>query len=78
MSVTNLCSEGGLQSLLVTSGDVNKADVGGAPVGGGVAALVILALVRVALLGVDTAVILDVLEGVVHETSVASLINESD
>ena len=76
--MTNLCSEGGLQGLLVTSRDVNKADVGGAPVGGVVAALVILALVGVALLGVDTAVILDILEGVVHETSVASLIKEHD
>merc|ERR1719192_3288232 len=38
-------------------------------------ALVILALVGVAFLGVDTAVILDVLEGVVHETSVASIVS---
>lgn len=39
-----------------------------------VPALVVLSLVGVGLLGVDAAVVLDVLEGVVHEAAVAAVV----
>ena len=64
------------QLILVALLDVDKPDVPGALVLGLVPALVVLALVGVTLLGVDAAVLLDVLEGVVHQTSVTALQTE--
>ena len=62
------------QLILVALLDVDKPDVPGALVLGLIPALVVLALVGIGLLGIDATVILDVLEGVVHEAAVATLV----
>ncbi len=62
------------QGLLIALGHVDEAHVPGALVPLGVAAGIVLSLVRVRLLGVDATVLLDVLEGVVHEAAVATLV----
>jgi hypothetical protein len=71
---TNLSGKGRLESFLASGVDVDEANICGAPIFGVVAALVVLALVRVALLCVDSAVLLDILESVVHEAAVAALV----
>merc|ERR1719206_1384901 len=63
-----------LQSMFVTLLNINKANVPGALVMGVVTARVVLSLVRVGLLSVDASVVLDVLEGGVHEPTVAALV----
>ena len=60
--------------MFVTLLNINKANVPGALVMGVVTALVVLSLVRVGLLSVDAPVVLDVLEGGVHESTVAALV----
>ena len=71
---THLSGESRLESILIPGLDVDKPDVSGASVSGVVAALVVLALVGVALLSVDTTILLDVLEGKVHQTSITTLV----
>ena len=73
IQLTHLSGESRLESVLIPGFDVDKPDVGGASVGGVVTALVVLTLVGIALLRVDTAILLDVLEGKVHKASVTTL-----
>ena len=73
MEFSNLGGKSSLQSVLVTLLNINKADVPGSLVMGVVTARVVLSLVRIGLLSVDASVVLDVLEGVVQETSIAAL-----
>ena len=72
--ITYLGSNSRLESSLIASFDINEANVSGSSVGWVVSALVILSLVGVTLLGVDATVVLDVLEGVVHQSSVAAIV----
>ena len=74
MEFSNLGGKSSLQSVFVTLLNINKANVPGALVMGVVTARVVLSLVRVGLLSVDASVVLDVLEGGVHESTVAPLV----
>lgn len=64
-----------LQFLLVALRDVDKALIGGSRILGVVTARVVLAFVRIEFLSVDAAVVLNVLEGVVHETAIATVVS---
>ena len=63
-----------LQFFLVTLWNVDESNVIGTRVAWIVPASVLVSLVWVAVLGVDALVLLDVLECVVHETTVAPVI----
>ena len=68
-------SDGGnglLKRVLVLGGDVGEAGVGGTNVLGLESALVVDGFVRVRVFGVNTVVLLDVLEGMIHQTTVAA------
>ena len=71
---SDLGGNGSLQCILVARFDINEANVPGALVPRVVSALVILSLIRIRLLGVNAPVVLDVLEGGVHEATVAALV----
>uniref|UniRef100_A0A0E9XXM5 Uncharacterized protein n=1 Tax=Anguilla anguilla TaxID=7936 RepID=A0A0E9XXM5_ANGAN len=63
------------QGALLPAGQVHEAGVvGGVVLGVVVARLIVSSQVRVGLLGVQAAVVLDVLEGLVHEAAVAALV----
>jgi hypothetical protein len=68
-------SDGGdslLEFVLISLGHVHEAAVGGATVLRLVVARAVLSRVRVGLLSVDAVIFLDVLEGLVHQTTVAT------
>merc|ERR1719427_794673 len=67
-----LGGNGSLEGILVARLNINEADVPGPLVPWVVPALVILPLVWVSLLSVDAPVVLDVLEGGVHESTLAA------
>merc|ERR1711971_663513 len=69
-----LGGKGSLQCILVACLDINESNVPGSLVPWVVPALVVLALIRIRLLGVDAPVVLDVLEGGVHQATVAALV----
>ena len=71
---SDLGGNGSLEGVLVACLDINEADVPGPLVPWVVPALVILSLVRIRLLSVDAPVVLDVLEGSVHESAIAALV----
>ena len=66
--------ESGHQFGFIATGDINETVVDSSLVLGVVAASVILSLVGIGVLSVDALVVLDVLEGLVHQTAVAAFI----
>jgi len=67
--------DGGLECVLVSRSDVGERGQGGSRVGGGVGACSVLGGVWVAGLGVNASVGDDVLHGLGHQSSVASLVS---
>ena len=63
-----------LQSLLISDGNVDVTNIDGSNVLLAEMALLLISMVGVGLLGVDAVVLLDVLEGKVHQTSLASVV----
>lgn len=62
------------QFIFVTLRHINEALIGGTRVLCVITACVVLALVRIQFLGVDSAIVLDVLERIVHESAVAAVV----
>jgi len=70
-----LLSNSGLESTLGTRGNISVSRDGGTNVGSRESALSLDTLIRVAGLGVNTTVLDDVLEGVVHQTTIATIVS---
>lgn len=65
----------GLESVLRSRGDISVSSEGRTNVGGVVSALSLDGLIGVAGLSVNSTVLDDVLEGIVHQTTIASIVS---
>lgn len=70
-----LLNNGGLEGTLRSGGNVRKSRDGSTNVGSCKSAFSLDSLIRVALLSVNTTVLDDVLESIVHQTTIATLVS---